>query len=428
MKKRNGRPAWLTAPVLTVSVLSIAAGVAQFSVTTVIGDVAATFGETVDDGSLAAQIGLPTTTVGLALGMVRLASLASLPAAALADRFGRRRMLLTLAAIGLALTSAAALSPGFWWYVALVALARPAMSTVNALAGVVAAEESTARDRSAAIALVAAAYGVGSGVVSLARGILPGGGSFRVVSAFALLPLILLPVLARTVREPKIASTARRVATLPGAVPAAHRRHVALLGIMTATTAMATGPGFTFLFVYGERVLSATPLQMSALIIAAGPAGLVGLLVGRAGADRAGRRVTAAIAMAATGVAVAVGYSGDIAAMTVGYLAAIASSSAFAAPIGALAAELVPTSLRATVAGWMTVAGVIGAVAGLGFVGVLGDVTGSFAIPAVLVALAVVATSTGFRFLPETRGLELDQVNPGQANPDQANPDQANPT
>lgn len=416
MDTSNGRPAWLTTPVLTVAVLSIAAGIAQFSVTTVIGDVAATFGEqdAVGDDSLAAQVGLPTTTVGLALAIVRLASLASLPMTALADRFGRRSILLILAAIGLALTSAAALAPSFWWYVVLVTLARPATSTVNALAGVVAAEESRARDRSAAIALIAAAYGLGSGIVSLARGLLPGGASFRIVSAFALLPLILLPLLARKVREPRIASDARPAAALPGSVPRRHRRHVGVLAAMTAITAMATGPGFTFLFVYGEQILTATPLLMSGLVIAAGPAGLAGLLIGRAGADRWGRRPTAALSMVATGIAVAIGYGGQLPAMATGYLTAVAASSAFAAPIGALAAEVVPTSLRATVAGWMTVASVAGAVTGLSFVGIVGDVTGGFAVPAASVAVIVVVSSLGFTQLPETRGWELDEHIPDE--------------
>ena len=44
---------------------------------------------------VAAQIGLPATTLGIALALIRLASLFSLPAAALADRFGRRNLLLT---------------------------------------------------------------------------------------------------------------------------------------------------------------------------------------------------------------------------------------------------------------------------------------------------------------------------------------------
>jgi hypothetical protein len=68
-------------------------------------------------------------------------------------------VLVALSVVGLGLTTFAALAPGFWWYVALVALARPALSGVNAVAGVVASEETRTKDRSAAIALVTAAYG-----------------------------------------------------------------------------------------------------------------------------------------------------------------------------------------------------------------------------------------------------------------------------
>jgi MFS family permease len=404
------RPAWLTAPVLAVSVLSVAAGIAQFSVTAVIGDVAAAFGEPGTGDDLASMVGLPTTTVGIALSLIRLASLGSLPATALADARGRRRVLLTLATLGLGLTALAALAPSFWVYVALVALARPAMSTVNALAGVVAAEESTANDRSAAIALIAVAYGLGSGLVAVGRGLLPGDPSFRVVTAVAVVPLLLLPLLARRMREPAVAAHAVRARALPGSVPRPYRRRVVVLGVLTGTIAIATGPGFTYLFLYGERVLNATPLLLSGLVVAAGPVGLAGILLGRAGADRLGRRPTAGVSMAATGAAVAFGYAGTTVGLAIGYLGAVAASSAFAAPAGALAAELVPTRVRATVAGWMTVAGVVGAVTGLTTVGVLGDRTGGFAVPAALIGVAVAVTAVGFALLPETRGWELDDT------------------
>lgn len=103
------------------------------------------------------QIGLPVTTVGIALALLRLASLGSVGLAAMADRLGRRRPLLAVAVLGFGLTSLAALSPGFWWYVALVALARPCLAALNAVAGVVAAEESRSVDRAGAIALITAA-------------------------------------------------------------------------------------------------------------------------------------------------------------------------------------------------------------------------------------------------------------------------------
>jgi predicted MFS family arabinose efflux permease len=407
---RGGRPAWLTGPVLTVAALSIASGIAQFSVTAVIGDVASHFGEPGNGDDLTAQIGLPTTTIGLALALVRLASLGSLPASALGDRLGRRTTLLALSAVGLTLTALAALAPGFWVYVALVALARPMLSAVNGLAGVVAAEESSSRDRSAAIALVTAAYGLGAGVVSLSRSALPGEPSFRVVTAFVLVPLVLLPFLARRVREPSIARSHHHEAEgFPGWVPPAYRRRVVVLAGVAAAIAMATGPGFTYLFVYGEDVLGASTGFTSLLVLGAGPAGLVGLLIGRAGADRLGRRATAGLMMALTGVAVAYAYAGTTRDLAIGYLAAITVSTGFAPPTGALAAELVPTRVRATVAGWITLAGVLGAVVGLLTFGVLADATGSFANASRTIGIVVALSAVGFSLLPETRGHELDE-------------------
>jgi MFS family permease len=404
------RPSWLTVPMITVSALSVAAGIGQFAVTTVIGDVAAHFGEPGGGDEAIAQLGLPTTTIGIALAIIRLASLASLPAAAMADRHGRRTVLLAVATFGLALTSLSALAPGFWWYVAMVAFARPALSTVNALAGVVAAEEADSSGRSAALALIAAAYGLGSGIISIGRGLLPGEPSFRVVMAFSLIPLLLLPLLAKKVREPSIAKRRGPAVGLPGRLPREYVGRVALLAGLTGTIALATGPGFTYLFVYGEGVLGSSPLLLSTLVLGAGPAGLGGILLGRWGADHLGRTLTAGLAMAATGGAVAYAYAGQPRDLAVGYLLAIAGSSAFAPPTGALVAELVPTSIRGAVAGWGTVAGVLGAVIGLTSFGVLADLTGGFASAARTIGILVAIVSIGFWWLPETLGVDLEDL------------------
>jgi MFS family permease len=404
------RPSWLTIPMMTVSALSVAAGIGQFAVTTVIGDVAAHFGEPGVGDEAIAQLGLPTTTIGIALAIIRLASLASLPAAAMADRLGRRTVLLAVAGFGLALTTLSALAPGFWWYVVMVAFARPALSTVNALAGVVAAEEADSSGRSAALALIAAAYGLGSGIISIGRGLLPGDPSFRVVMAFSLVPLLLLPLLARKVREPPIAKRRGPAVGLPGRLPREYVGRVALLATLTGTIALATGPGFTYLFVYGEGVLGSSPLLLSTLVLGAGPAGLSGILLGRWGADHLGRTLTAGLAMAATGGAVAYAYAGQPRDLAAGYLLAIAASSAFAPPTGALIAELVPTGIRGTVAGWGTVAGVSGAVIGLTSFGVLADLTGGFASAARTIGIVVAVGAIGFWWLPETLGVDLEDL------------------
>jgi len=406
-------PGWLTVPILSVTVLSVASGVAQFGVTTVIRDVAVAYGEVAGDGALD-ELGLPATTIGLALAVIRLASLGSLPTAALADRLGRRRVLLAAAGTGLALATLSALAWSFWAFVAIVALSRPLLSAINALAGVIAAEETDSRSRAWSLALIAAAYGLGAGIIAVGRGLLPGEPSFRVVMALSIVPLLLLPLLARRIREPAIA--ARQVATtgMPGHVPRALVPRVALLAALVGAIALATGPGFTYLFVYGEGVLGASPLLLSTLVLGAGPAGLAGILAGRWAADRLGRTGTAGVSMALTGLSVTYAYAGTTRDLAIGYLLAITASSAFAPPTGAMVAELVPTNVRATVAGWETVAGVLGAVIGLTSFGVLADLTGGFASAARWIGIGTAIIALGFWFLPETRGWELDQEADGR--------------
>ena len=404
------RPGWLTVPIVAVSSLSIGSGIAQFGVTAVIGDVAAAFGEVGVGDDLTAQIGLPATTVGLALALIRLTSLASLPAAAAADQRGRQRVLVALSVVGLGLTVLAALSPGFWWYVALVALARPALSGVNAVAGVVASEETRTKDRSAAIALVTAAYGLGAGLIVVGRAALGGLATFRVVTAAALLPLALLPLIVRGTREPRISRDRLGARSILGSVPRQYVRSVALLSALSGLIALATGPAFSYLFVYGERVLGVSPGLLAVLVVLAGPAGLVGILVGRAAADRIGRNIAAGFSMAATGGAVAWAYGGTDVQLAVGYLLAITASSSFAPPTGALGAELVPTRIRATLAGWVTFAGVLGAVVGIAGFGVLADATGGFDQAARAIGVVTALTAAGFLLLPETRGMELEDL------------------
>jgi MFS family permease len=99
--------------------------------------------------------------------------------------------------------------------------------------------------------------------------------------------------------------------------------------------------------------------------------------------------------------------------LAVGYLLAIMASSSFAPPTGALGAELVPTRIRATLAGWVTFAGVLGAVVGIAGFGVLADATGGFDQAARAIGVVTALTATGFLLLPETRGTELEDLETG---------------
>jgi MFS family permease len=116
---------WRDSAVPAAGALTLAVGFAEAGATTTLGDVARAFGEVSPAGSVAATVGLSGTTLGIGLAAIRLASVAGLPLAALADRAGRRPVLLGCVAAGLGVTALAALSPGYWWFVALLAAARP---------------------------------------------------------------------------------------------------------------------------------------------------------------------------------------------------------------------------------------------------------------------------------------------------------------
>jgi MFS family permease len=411
---------WLGGPVVGVAVVMAAAGFAQFSPAAALADVAEHFGELRDGGdTVAEQAGLPGTVLGAGLAAIRLAAVAALPLAAIADRTGRRRALLTWVTVGLLAVVAAAASPGYWWFVAAFALARPLLTATDTVGEVMAAELTGAGDRAKAVALMSAAYGIGAGVVAVIRGAAGGALGFRGVFALALVPLAAVWATRRLVVEP---DRYRALADDPGhrapalrSVPPELRGRLAVLGVVAFASALVTGPANTFVFVYAENVLDAGPALTGALVVAAGPVGLAGLVVGRVLADRVGRRPTAAgglVALAAAGV---LAYSGGLAALVVGYLAGVLVGSAYATPAITLGAELFPTSQRSSMAGWLVVAGVLGATTGLMAVGAVADATGSFGTATLAVCLPAAAAAALFLLLPETRGLELEESAPEPA-------------
>jgi MFS family permease len=190
------------------------------------------------------------------------------------------------------------------------------------------------------------------------------------------------------------------------------RTRLAVLAGVTFALAFGTGPLNSYLFVYAENVLGMPPQFIGLIAAFAAPIGLSGLLVGRFAADRVGRRLTAGLGQALVAVGIASTYSGTEVGAIVGYLIGVFGASAFAPAASTLGAELFPTSVRATAAGWLTVAGVLGAVTGLLVFGVSADLLTGFHNAALVVSVPVLASALLFARLPETRGLELEESAP----------------
>jgi MFS family permease len=405
---------WNDRAVVAVAIAAFASGFAQFGVVAALGDVARGFGQVNLGATLADQAGLSGTDLGIGLAIMRLASLGALPITGLADRFGRRRMLLVTVGLGLAMTAAAAASPSYWWFVAIFASGRPLLSATNALAQVTAAEETGSADRAKAVALIAAGYGTGAGVVAIVHSLAERAIGFRGVFVLALVPLALLPLLSRWISEPDRFAVAAAGSEHPvpvlGAVAPPFRRRLLVIAVLAFAVSVITGPANSFVFLFAQNFLHQRGIVTAAMVVGAGAAGLVGLLVGRWLADRVGRRLTGGLAMVAVALFATLTYTGSASALLTGYILGVFAGSVFAPAAGSLVNELFPTSVRASVAGWSLAAGVLGAVAGLVIFGAVAEAVHRFAVAGLVTFLPAAMVMVLFWLLPETRGVEPEDL------------------
>jgi MFS family permease len=404
--------------VVGVAIAAFASGFGQFGVVAALGDVARGFGQVTHGATLADQAGLSGTELGIGLAIIRLASLGGLPITGLADRFGRRIMLLVTVGMGLAMTVVAAVSPSFWWFVAIFACGRPLLSATNGLAQVTAAEQTASADRAKAVALIAAGYGVGAGVIAIVHSLASRTLGFRGVFVVALVPLALLPLLRRWIEEPDRFAVAAAAAgsehPIPvlGAVARPFRRRLVVIVILAFAVSVITGPANSFVFLFAQNFLHQRGIVTAGMVVGAGVAGLVGLLAGRWLADRVGRRLTGALAMVAVALFATLAYTGSAPALLVGYILGVFAGSVFAPAAGSLVNELFPTSVRASVAGWFLAAGVLGAVTGLVVFGAVADVDNRFGVAGLVTFMPAALVMVLFWLLPETRGREPEDLWP----------------
>jgi len=405
---------WNDRAVVAVAIAAFASGFAQFGVVAALGDVARGFGQVNLGSTLADQAGLSGTDLGIGLAIMRLASLGALPITGLADRFGRRTMLLVTVGLGLAMTAAAAASPSYWWFVAIFASGRPLLSATNALAQVTAAEQTGSADRAKAVALIAAGYGTGAGVVAIVHSLAERAIGFRGVFVLALVPLALLPLLSRWISEPDRFAVAAAGSEHPvpvlGAVARPFRRRLLVIAALAFAVSVITGPANSFVFLFAQNFLHQRGIVTAAMVVGAGAAGLVGLLAGRWLADRVGRRLTGALAMVAVALFATLTYTGSASALLAGYILGVFAGSVFAPAAGSLINELFPTSVRASVAGWSLAAGVLGAVTGLVVFGAVAEAVHRFAVAGLVTFLPAALVMALFWLLPETRGVEPEDL------------------
>ena len=302
----------------------------------------------------------------------------------------------------------------------MFALGRPFLSSTNALAQVMAAELTGSGQRARAVAVVTAGYGVGAGLTAVIHSLASSTLGFRGVFALAVVPLALVPLVARWVTEPDrfaVAAVGRdHPRPVIGAVGPRFRTRLIVLVALAFAVALITGPANTFIFLYAQNVRHLAGGLTAAMVVVSGLAGLGGLLLGRFLADRVGRRPTGAIGMVGIALCATLAYSGSPVALVVGYVLGVLAGSVLAPAAGALVNELFPTGVRASVAGWVLVAGVLGAVAGLVAFGAVADLGNRFSLAAVVLFLPASLAAGLFWCVPETKGREPEDLWPDRLN------------
>jgi MFS family permease len=337
--------------------------------------------------------------------VLAIGALGALPLAALADRFGRRRLI----AIGVAGFSIANFASGLAPSLEALALLRLVAVCFEALVGGVATalivEEAPAARRGQAVSVLALLGGLGTGITVISYPLLAP--HWRWLFLAGGIGAVIAPVIwfrlpeGRTWLGAHVSGSALRLLMQPG-----WRRRVVVIAAMTALLAVLLEPASLLFTVYASDLLRLSPAAISVLIAISGVAGAASYLAGGYLTDRFGRRAPAIVLTLATVVATSLSFATATVGFYVGNVLWSAFASASAPVFGAWTAELFPTRARATAELTAAVAAAVGSVAGLQAVGYLTPSAGlGRAIE--LCGVAALAGTLLLFLLPETKQAPL---------------------
>jgi MFS family permease len=355
------------------------------------------------------EFGADAGSQGIAGLVVRLGGILAVLGAALADRAGRRRVILGTALAAAVLTAAGAVAPSLPWLAAAQALARSLAVAMLIAVGITLAEEMPAGSRAYAVSLLAMAGSLGAGAVIVALPVADlGAAAWRWLYVVPLLGLALLPGIARHLPESRRFAAPHPEVSLPG-----HGRRLWLLAVSAFLVSLFASPSSFFgnRYLLDERGFNA--FGITVLVLVTSLPGVIGVVAGGRLADTRGRRPVGAVALA-VGLATTLlfYFSSGPALWAWSAIGALIGSAGIPA-LGVYGPELFPTSLRGRAGGLIAALGVLGSGIGIAGAGLLADRFGSLG-PALavlapgplLVAILVLVA------YPETAHRELEDLNP----------------
>ena len=344
-----------------------------------------------------ASFGIGEEELGRVIAMGRLGAIPAILLALLADRLGRRRlMVFSMLALSVA-SLATAFAGSAQQFMAFQALARMFTTLEDILAVVFALELLPATRRGWGVGYLAAMGALGSGTAALlyaAVDYLPGG--WRALYALAGVAVLYVAWIRRRLPESPLFES--QAANAPQSfwqplkeIVSCHRRAlVALLGIAAAFWFQVSS-ALNFMSKFLQEAHGYTPAMVSLLFLAAGVVAIFGNVAAGRLSDRHGRRPTLAIALLLHCAAVVSFYNTSGLLLPVAWMSAIFCYFAVEVVVSAISGELFPTSCRSTATSLRSITGVLAAAAGLAVEGSLYRVLGDHGS-----ALSILALSTLF--------------------------------
>ncbi len=358
------------------------------------------------------DLGADESALGTALAVIRVGALFSIVLGRLADRYGRRRLLIISVIAYTVATAATGFSTGLIDFALFQLVATIFLITELSLAQVVIAEEFPAALRGFGQGVLGAFAAFGAGLAAMLFPIMHRTEfGWRGMYLIGILPLLVVAYLRRNL--PETQRWQRAAERREGAARILDLMRPGLRGrllVLTALAACASATGataFSFASYRATTVFHWEPSQVSSMIIGAGTVGFFGYFVLGRSADAVGRRLIGGAGLLGAGIAVILFYQ------TVWLAPAFAlmtlSESGVIIALNALTTELFPTDLRATAKSWVTNSSVLGALLGFTMIGALSSVaSGATVITALAAATTLLAPATFL--LPETRRIDLEQV------------------
>lgn len=361
----------------------------------------------------ASQFNASTFNQGQLLAAVRLGVLLSFGIAALADRKGRRKILLSSLIGAVVLSATSALAPSMWWLGTAQTFARALSTVVAIIIGVMLAEEMPAGSRAFAVSVITMTAALGAGLC-VANLLYADAAPWAWRVAFIVPLVAIFPCLRLAKGLPETTRFSRSIARQKTRTRDFHWRRFFILGCAGFLWSSFLAPAAQFLneFLRTERNYGSALIAI--FVLATNTPGGIGIIIGGRLADMKGRKLIGVIGIAGGVFFTVISY------LTFGIPLWVASI--LAALIGAIAVpalavygpELFPTHQRGSANGGLQIVSVIGSSVGLLVVGWLSGVFDSIgAAIAVAAAGPAILLFVVWFFFPETARIELEELNPG---------------